>query len=69
MEEVFKREMFEKYLKNGELSDDDWEFCERVDWHPVDELPLRNGVIERLKVAEEGKFVILRSIDDLFEAN
>ena len=59
--------MFEKYLKNGELSDDDWEFCERVDWHPVDELLLRDGVIERLNEAEEGKFVRLSSIDDLFE--
>ena len=67
MEEVFKMEMFEKYLKNGELSDDDWEFCERVDWHPVDELPLRDGVIERLNEAEEGNFVRLSSIDDLFE--
>ena len=67
MEDVFKMEMFEKYLKNGELSDDDWEFCERVDWHPVDELPLRDGVIERLNEAEEGNFVRLSSIDDLFE--
>ena len=67
MEEVFKREIFEKYLKNGELSDDDWEFCERVDWYPVDELPLRDGVIERLNEVEEGKFVRLNSIDDLFE--
>ena len=66
MKEVFKREMFVKYLKNGELSDDDWEFCERVDWHPVDELPLRNGVIERMGEAENGKFVRLSSIDDLF---
>lgn len=67
MEEVFKREMFEKYLKNGKLSDDDWGFCEMVDWHPVDELPLRDGVIGRLNEAEEGKFVRLSSIDDLFE--
>ena len=69
MEEVFKREMFEKYFKNGELSDDDWEFCEKVDWHPVDELPLRDGVIERLNEAEEGKFVRLSSIDDFFESS
>ncbi|HJH29649.1 MAG TPA: hypothetical protein C5S51_08160 [Methanosarcinaceae archaeon] len=65
MEEVFKMEMFERYLKNGELSDDDWEFCERVDWHPVGELPLRDEVIERLNWAKEGKFIKLSSIGDL----
>ena len=68
MEEAFKIEMFEKYPKNGELSDDDWEFCEKVDWHPVDELPLRDGVIERLNEVKEGKFVRLSCIDDLFES-
>ncbi|MDO9517599.1 MAG: hypothetical protein Q7J10_06055 [Methanosarcinaceae archaeon] len=66
-EEVFKRATFEKYLKTGELSDEDWEFCDRIDWHPVDDLPLKKEFIDRLKKADEGKFIKVNSIDDIFE--
>ena len=66
-EDVFKRATFEKYLKTGELSDEDWEFCDRIDWHPVDDLPLKEEFIDRLKKADEGKFIKVSSIDDIFE--
>jgi len=39
-EEVLKKEIFERYLKTDRLIDEYWEFCEKTDWHPVDELPL-----------------------------
>ena len=57
----------EKYLKTGELSDEDWQFCDRIDWHPVDDLPLKEEFIDRLKKADEGKFIKVSSIDDIFE--
>jgi hypothetical protein len=35
-EELMKKYIFDKYLKKGILSKDEEEFCERIDWHPVD---------------------------------
>lgn len=40
-EETMKKIIFENYIKTGKLSDEDWAFCEKIDWHPVDELPLK----------------------------
>ena len=40
-EETMKKLIFENYMKTGKISDEEWEFCEKVDWHPVDELPLK----------------------------
>ena len=30
-QELLKKKIFEKYLKTGELSNEDWRFCERID--------------------------------------
>ncbi len=51
-EALLKREMFERYLKTGKLKEDDQKFCERIDWHPVDELPFKESYIKKIKVAE-----------------
>ncbi len=48
-EEILKREIFENYIKTRKLSKKDEEFCEKIDWHPVDELPLKEEFIEELK--------------------
>lgn len=48
-EETLKREIFERYLKMRRLSREEEEFCEKIDWHPVDELPLKAEYIEKLK--------------------
>jgi len=48
-EEILKKYIFDKYVKTGNLSKDENEFCERIDWHPVDELPLKKEVIDNLK--------------------
>lgn len=66
-EEVLRKEIFERYLKTGRLTDEDWEFCEKIDWHPVDELPLKDEFIERLKEAEKGRFIKVESLDEMFE--
>jgi len=66
-EEVLRKEIFERYLKTGRLTDEDWEFCEKIDWHPVDELPLKDKFIERLKETEKGRFIKVESLDELFE--
>ena len=41
-EELLKRYLFEKYLKTKKLDKDEIMFCKRIDWHPVDELPIKN---------------------------
>ena len=54
-EEVIKKDIYKKYLKYGRLSKEDTIFCENIDWHPVDELPLKEEFIKDLKTAEKGK--------------
>lgn len=66
-EESLKKEIFEKYVRTGQLSDEDWEFCEKTDWHPVDELPLREEYVKKLKSARKEKGVRYNSVDEFFE--
>ena len=42
-------------------------FCEKNDWHPVDELPLREDFIEKMKKIRKGKFHKYSSIEELKE--
>jgi len=51
------------------VTDKDWEFCEQIDWHPVDELPMKKSYIKELKEAEKGphsKFT-LEKLDKLMK--
>ncbi|MDI3473774.1 MAG: hypothetical protein PWR30_97 [Candidatus Woesearchaeota archaeon] len=64
-EEIMKKIIFENYMKTGKISDEEWEFCERIDWHPVDELPLKEEFIEKLKRIKKEKGIKFKSIDDL----
>lgn len=66
-EETIKKEIFERYLKTGRLSDEDWKFCERIDWHPVDELPLRKEFAKRLEKAKKETPLRFNSVDEFFE--
>ena len=59
-EETIKKLIFEGYIKTGDISDDAWNFCERLDWHPVDELPLREEFIKRMKKIKKEKVIQLR---------
>ncbi len=47
-EELFKRYLFEKYMKTGELTKDEEKFCEQIDWHPVDELPIKKEFVKKI---------------------
>jgi archaellum biogenesis ATPase FlaH len=48
-EEIIRKEIFERYLKNGKITDEDWIFCDNMDWHPVDELPVKKEYVTKLK--------------------
>lgn len=66
-EETMKKLIFEKYLQTGEVSDKDWKFCEEIDWHPVDELPLKEEFIEKLKKIKKEKSIKVSSVSDIFK--
>ena len=48
---LLKQDISQRYKQTREVTDEDWEFCEQIDWHPVDELPMKPEDIEKLKEA------------------
>lgn len=66
-EEALKKVIFEKYMKIGKISDEDWEFCDKIDWHPVDELPIKEELKKELIKRKKGPFVKLKSVEELFK--
>jgi len=66
-EETLKKLIFENYMKTGSLSDEEWEFCEKIDWHPVDELPLKKEYIKKLEKIKKEKSINVKSISDIFK--
>ncbi len=48
-EKLNKKRIFEEFIKTGNLSDKDQEFCDSIDWYPVDELPLKEEFVKKLK--------------------
>jgi hypothetical protein len=43
-----KKEIFEKYAKSQKITKEEQEFMEKIDWHPVDELPIKKEYAEKL---------------------
>lgn len=66
-EETRKKIIFEKYLQNKKVSNEDWKFCDAIDWHPVDELPLKEEYVKKLKKIAKEKTIKLKSTEDIFE--
>ena len=62
-----KREIFEKYIRTGELSAEAAEFCDKMDWHPVDEMPLREDFVRKLEESKKETSLQVKDISDLFE--
>lgn len=66
-EETKKKLIFEKYLKTKEVSDEDGQFCDEIDWHPVDELPVKEEYVEKLKKIRKEKSIKVDSVSDIFK--
>jgi hypothetical protein len=66
-EEALKKLIFEIYIKTGNISDDDWEFCENIDWHPADELPLKPAFKKKLERIKKQKFIKINNVDEIFK--
>ena len=66
-EETIKKIIFENYIKTGSLADDEWKFCDKIDWHPVDELPLKEEFIKQLKSVRKEKSIKIKSVSEIFK--
>jgi len=66
-EESLKKEIFDKFIKTGTLSDDDQEFCDKIGWYPIDELPMKKSFIKELEKArdEPSEPITLEELDKL----
>ena len=65
IEETMKKLIFENYMKTGEISDKEGEFCEKIDWHPVDELPLKEEFIKKINTIKKEKGIKFKNMADL----
>src|SRR3989344_6222679 len=66
-EEALKKAIFQSYMKTRNLTDEEWKFCERIEWHPVDELLLKEGFKKELEKRKKGPFLRYKSVEDLFK--
>lgn len=66
-EEAMKKLIFENYIKTGSITDEEWVFCEKIDWHPVDELPLKKEFKKELKRRKKEKAIKIKSVSDIFK--
>lgn len=66
-EETMKKLIFENYIKTGNMSDEEWNFCEKIDWHPVDELPLKEEFKKEIEKRKKENSIKLKSVSDIFK--
>lgn len=67
-EKLMQREIFDRYIKSGKVTDEDWKFCESIDWHPVDELPMKEEFRKKIEKAKKEKPIRFKSVDELFKS-
>ena len=66
-EEASKKLIFENYIKTGSISDEEWEFCDKIDWHPVDELPLKEEFKKEMERRKKEKSIRIGSVSEIFK--
>jgi hypothetical protein len=64
---LWKRAVFEKYIRSGELSDEDAELCDKIDWHPADELSLREDFVQKLQDLKKETPLKVKDTSDIFK--
>ena len=64
-EETIKKLIFENYIKFGKITEEEWRFCEKIDWHPVDELPLKKEFKKMLEKKRKEKGIKFKNIGEL----
>lgn len=66
-EEAMKKLIFENYIKLGSITDKEWEFCDKINWHPVDELPLKEEFKKEMERRKKEKSIKLKSVSEIFK--
>ena len=66
-EETLKKLIFENYIKTKAITDEELEFCDKIDWHPVDELPLKEEFVKKMEAIKKEKPIKMKSISDIFK--
>jgi len=69
-EETLKKDIFDRFIKTGTISDEDQKFCDKIDWYPIDELPLRKEYVKKIKKIEKGphsKAMTPKELDKWFD--
>lgn len=66
-EEATKKLIFENYIKTGTLTDEEWAFCDKNDWHPADELPLKEEFKKEMQKRRKEKHIELKSVEEVFK--
>ena len=66
-EEAMKKLIFENYIKTGSITNEEWEFCEKIDWHPVDELPIKEEFKKEMERRKKEKSIKLKSVSEIFK--
>jgi hypothetical protein len=64
-EEIRKKVIFEKYMEKRTLGKEDAQFCEDIDWHPVDELPLKKSFVKKLQKISKGPHIKFKNMEEL----
>ena len=64
-EEAIKKLIFENYIKTGDLSDEEWAFCEKIDWHPTDELPLKEEFKKEMEKRRKERGIKFKNMNEL----
>jgi len=67
-EEIIKRYIFEKFLKTKKLTKEENKFCEKRDWHPVDQLHLKEDFVNKMKKIKKERSHKFSSIEELRKA-
>ena len=64
---LIKQNIFNEFMKTNELSDANQEFCDKIGWYPIDELPMKKEFIKELKEIEKGPHfeMTLEELDEL----
>ena len=65
-EGIRKRKILETYIRDKSISEADAAFCENMDWHPVDELPIKQHVIEDIRKAHKRSLIPVKDVSDIF---
>ncbi|MBR9703929.1 hypothetical protein GOV12_00830 [Candidatus Pacearchaeota archaeon] len=66
---LLKQDISKRYKETREITGEDWEFCEAIDWHPVDELPMKEEYEKELKERQKGPHseMTIKELDKLMK--